>query len=76
MPIDEIRQKLNEIPKDKNIYIYCETGLRGYLAQRILKQNGFNNVKNLSGGYNLWKSCITEIGLVNTIKQRVLALQE
>jgi NADPH-dependent 2,4-dienoyl-CoA reductase/sulfur reductase-like enzyme/rhodanese-related sulfurtransferase len=64
IPIDEIRKRLHEIPKDKNIYIYCEAGLRGYLAQRILKQNGFNNVSNLSGGYNLWKTCIAESGLL------------
>jgi NADPH-dependent 2,4-dienoyl-CoA reductase/sulfur reductase-like enzyme/rhodanese-related sulfurtransferase len=60
IPVDEIRNRMEEIPKDKNIYIYCEAGLRGYLAQRILKQNGFNNVFNLSGGYNLWKTCVAE----------------
>ena len=64
IPIDEIRNRLDEIPKDKNIYIYCEAGLRGYLAQRILKQNGFNNVFNLSGGYNLWKTCVAESSLL------------
>ena len=60
IPIDNLRSRLEEIPKEKNIYIYCEAGLRGYLAQRILKQNGFMNVFNLSGGYNLWKTCIAE----------------
>ena len=60
IPIDEMRERLNEIPKDKQIYIYCEAGLRGYLAQRILKQNGFDRVSNLSGGYYLWKTCMNE----------------
>ena len=60
IPIDEIRSRLGEIPKEKNIYIYCEAGLRGYLAQRILKQNGYRHVSNLSGGYNLWKNCMAE----------------
>jgi NADPH-dependent 2,4-dienoyl-CoA reductase/sulfur reductase-like enzyme/rhodanese-related sulfurtransferase len=60
LPIDEIRSRLNELPKDKNIYIYCEAGLRGYLAQRILRQNGYNSVYNLSGGYILWKACVAE----------------
>jgi len=60
IPVDEIRNRLNEIPKEKNIYIYCEAGLRGYLAQRILVQNGFNNVSNLSGGYHLWLACTAE----------------
>ena len=52
VPVDELRSRLDEIPKDKNIFIYCEAGLRGYLAQRILVQSGFKNVSNLSGGYN------------------------
>ncbi|MEO8417095.1 MAG: FAD-dependent oxidoreductase [Ginsengibacter sp.] len=76
IPIDEIRKRLDEIPKDKNIYIYCEAGLRGYLAQRILVQNGFNHVQNLSGGYNLWKSCIDETCLLNNVMQHALALQD
>ncbi len=63
IPVDEIRNRLNEIPRDKHIYIYCEAGLRGYLAQRILKQNGYINVSNLSGGYYLWKPCIAESGI-------------
>lgn len=64
IPIDEIRNRLPEIPTGKNIFIYCEAGLRGYLAQRILKQNGFDRVLNLSGGYYLWKTCVTEAGLI------------
>ncbi|MEJ8817566.1 FAD-dependent oxidoreductase [Lacibacter sp. H407] len=60
LPVDELRNRLSEIPKNKPIYIYCEAGLRGYLAQRILRQNGYNNVANLSGGYYLWKSCTNE----------------
>lgn len=55
IPVDEIRQRLHEIPKDRNLFIYCEAGLRGYLAQRILLQHGYDKVKNLSGGYHLWK---------------------
>ena len=60
IPVDELRNRLAEIPIAKNIYIYCEAGLRGYLAQRILRQNGYNKVANLSGGYYLWKSCTDE----------------
>ena len=61
IPVDEIRSRLHELPKDKQIFIYCEAGLRGYLAQRILKQNGFEKVFNLSGGYYLWNSCRKEL---------------
>ncbi|MGE5397303.1 MAG: FAD-dependent oxidoreductase [Chitinophagales bacterium] len=51
IPVDELRHRLHEIPRDKEIWIYCRVGLRGYIATRILQQNGFTRVKNLSGGY-------------------------
>ncbi|MBY0479954.1 MAG: FAD-dependent oxidoreductase [Chitinophagaceae bacterium] len=60
IPIDELRGRLEELDKEKNIYIYCQIGLRGYLAQRILLQNGFENVMNVSGGYKLWSACEAE----------------
>lgn len=50
IPIDELRKRLKELPKDKEILTFCAVGLRGYIASRILTQNGFQ-VKNLSGGY-------------------------
>ncbi|OGX03877.1 MAG: CoA-disulfide reductase [Omnitrophica bacterium RIFCSPLOWO2_02_FULL_44_11] len=49
IPVDELRKRLSEIPKDKEILVYCGVGLRGYYAARILLQNGFT-AKNLSGG--------------------------
>lgn len=61
--LDELRNRLESLPKDKTIYLFCEVGLRGYLATRILVQNGFE-VKNLTGGYRFWKS--TYGLLVNT----------
>jgi len=63
MPIDGIRNHLDELPKDKNIYIYCAVGLRGYLAARVLMQNGFDKVFNLSGGYKLYRSATTPVVL-------------
>ena len=51
----EIRERLNEIPKDKKIILFCGVGLRGYFAARILMQNGFDNVVNLSGGYKTFE---------------------
>lgn len=54
IPLDDLRDRHNELPKDKEIYIYCAIGLRGYLAQRILFANGFTNAKNLSGGYKTY----------------------
>lgn len=49
--VDELRSRLDEIPKGKPVVLYCAIGLRGYLASRILLQNGYNEVYNLSGGY-------------------------
>ncbi len=68
IPVDEIRERLNEIPAGKRIDIYCEAGLRGYLASRILRQNGFNEVFNLSGGYVLWNACTRETALTKPIQ--------
>lgn len=60
IPLDDLRGRLSEIPRDKDLYIYCEAGLRGYLAQRILLQNGFSRVWNMSGGFRTWKICSKE----------------
>ena len=50
----ELRDRLKEIPKDKNIYAFCQTGWRSYLSTRFLLQQGYK-VKNLSGGYKLFE---------------------
>ena len=63
IPVDELREQIAEIPTGKTIYIYCLGGLRGYLAQRILMQNGYTNTLNLSGGYQLWNTCTREMAV-------------
>jgi len=55
IPVDELRDNLDKIPKDKEIIAYCQVSLRSYIASRILRQNGFN-VKNISGGYRLYSA--------------------
>jgi rhodanese-related sulfurtransferase len=50
IPVDELRTRLKELPRDKAIAAYCHVGQRGYLATRVLLQHGFN-AANLSGGY-------------------------
>lgn len=55
IPLGQLRSRLNELPKDKPIYITCQVGLRGYLATRILEQNGFKAI-NLDGGYKTYSS--------------------
>lgn len=54
IPLDELRDRIPEIPADKEIYIFCAVGLRGYLALKILTARGFKNVKNLTGGYQTY----------------------
>lgn len=50
IPVDSLRDRMDELDKDKEIIEYCQVGLRGYIAARILQQNGFK-VKNMTGGY-------------------------
>ena len=50
IPVDDLRERIGELDKDKEILEYCQVGLRGYVAARILAQKGFK-VKNLTGGY-------------------------
>ncbi|MCL2319071.1 MAG: FAD-dependent oxidoreductase [Treponema sp.] len=53
IPVDELRGRLGELDKRKKIYVTCQIGLRGYIAARLLSQNGFD-VCNLSGGFRLY----------------------
>jgi peroxiredoxin family protein/TusA-related sulfurtransferase/rhodanese-related sulfurtransferase len=53
IPLGELRERLDELPKDEPIYVTCQVGQRGYLAARILKQNGYEAL-NLSGGYKTY----------------------
>ncbi len=53
IPVDELRDRLDEIPKEKELLVFCQVGLRGYLACRILNQRGFN-ARNLTGGYKTY----------------------
>ncbi|WP_010584849.1 FAD-dependent oxidoreductase [Schlesneria paludicola] len=54
LPVDELRKRLHEIPRDRHLAVYCQVGQRGYLATRILIQNGFS-VANIGGGYKTYK---------------------
>jgi tRNA 2-thiouridine synthesizing protein A len=52
--INELREQLSTLKTDTPIVVFCQVGIRGYLAYRILKQNGFKQVRNLSGGYKTY----------------------
>ncbi|MBL0674100.1 FAD-dependent oxidoreductase [Aeromonas dhakensis] len=59
IPLDELRNRLHELPRDKELLISCQVGLRGHVACRLLSQHGFK-VKNLSGGFKTWQMAVME----------------
>lgn len=58
--VDDLRANIHYLNKDKTYVIYCQVGLRGYLATRILNNHGFKAV-NLNGGYQIWKKAFLEV---------------
>ncbi|MEH6451856.1 MAG: rhodanese-like domain-containing protein, partial [Psychromonas sp.] len=54
IPVDDIRSNLDKLDKNKQILVYCQVGLRGHVASRLLTNLGYK-VKNLSGGFKTWK---------------------
>lgn len=59
VPLDSLREHISEIPKDKPVYVHCHSGLRSYIACRILSGNGYECF-NLAGGWRLYESAINE----------------
>jgi len=64
IPHTELRARLAEVPRDRPVVINCAIGLRGYLAERTLRLNGYADVYNLTGGYKTWKAATTEQALL------------
>lgn len=58
IPLETLRERTSELPKDRKIATHCKVGQRGYLAARLLNQSGFD-AANLSGGYQLWSNVST-----------------
>ena len=74
IPLDDLRARMNEIPTDRPVYLFCGVGLRGYLASNILKGHGYTDVRNLIGGLKLYESAVKEVlppeeGSVNATMQ-------
>lgn len=59
IPLDDLRGRLDELDKDQEYIVSCHSGLRSYIAERILKQKGFT-VSNLDGAYSLYKTVFPE----------------
>lgn len=65
IPIDDLRERIGEIEPEKPVYIMCQSGLRSYIACRILMQNGFD-CYNFSGGYRFYNSIISEKAIADS----------
>jgi rhodanese-related sulfurtransferase len=55
IPLGQLRARLNELPRDKEIIVHCQTGQRSYFACRILTQRGFR-ARNLAGSFRTWNA--------------------
>ena len=71
IPIAQLRNRINEVPRDKKVILFCNTGYTSYIASRILIQNGFNNVYSLCGGISLYKELVKDKKGILTMPQRV-----
>ena len=54
IPLDEIEKRLQEIPRDRQVYLYCRSGRRSAKAAEILARHGFANIENVQGGMLAW----------------------
>jgi len=56
IPLQQLEQRVTEVPKDKRVYLYCHSGRRSVAAAGILVKAGFKNIENIEGGITAWKS--------------------
>ncbi len=61
IPLDQVRARMNELPRDREIIVHCQSGQRSYFACRILTQHGFR-ARNLSGSFRTWKTATSTNG--------------
>lgn len=73
IPLDSLRQRLNEVPRGVTLIVFCAVGLRGYLAARILQQCGYPAVYNLSGGYKTYICTTKKQSNENIFNERLFA---
>lgn len=65
IPVGYLQDRLDQLDKNKEIVVHCESGLRAALAYSILKKNGFKNVKNFMGGMKAWREAVKNKTLTN-----------
>ncbi|MEH0153794.1 FAD-dependent oxidoreductase [Limibacter armeniacum] len=61
IPLDSLRDRLQELNKEQEIFVYCAKGLRGYLASLILQHNEFLQINNIAGGFTAWQKIIGKV---------------
>lgn len=67
IPLANLRRRLEELPRDKQIVVFCRVGLIAYNAARVLQAHGFTNHYNLSGGYETWHAATVPPAAVGTV---------
>lgn len=75
--LDTLREEKHDIKKDAKILLYCQVGMRGYLAEQILKSQGYTNVSNLSGGYSTYNYVVKnneaiKLEHINLVKEHTI----
>ena len=65
IPVDELRERLDEIERDRPVYVICQSGLRSYIAVRILEGNGYE-AYNFSGGFRFYDAVMNDRCLIET----------
>lgn len=55
IPVQQLAERLNEVPKDKQVYIYCRSGKRSARASAMLAKAGYSNIENVTGGVIAWQ---------------------
>ena len=63
IPVDELRERINEIEKGKPVYLICQSGLRSYIASHILEGNGYETY-NFSGGFRFYDAVVNDRALI------------
>jgi peroxiredoxin family protein/rhodanese-related sulfurtransferase/TusA-related sulfurtransferase len=75
IPLQQLRQHLDELPKDRKILVYCATGQRSYFAVRVLRQHGFD-AYNLSGGYKTFAEAVREQSYQPEMETKTMTLSQ
>lgn len=75
IPVDNLRERLDEIPKEKPVYVMCQSGLRSYIATRILEGNGYT-AYNFSGGFRFYDAVMNDRCLIETATACGMDLKE